>query len=256
PAIRGGILAHGDHQVETRLVVAALIEACERTGVAIIRDRVASVDPDTGARTATVGLASGDAMSCAEVVVAAGCWSAAIDGFGPDVVIPVRPVKGQILRLRMPAGLPALARNVLCVVAGSKCYVVPRRDGRVVVGATVEERGFDTDVTAGPVYELLRDSSRILPSVLEMSLLEANAGLRPGSPDNLPMVGRLGAAMVATGHYRNGILLAPVTAQLVVGALIGRDETDPTLVAAASVLDPRRFASRSATSTAPGGTGA
>jgi glycine oxidase len=125
----------------------------------------------------------------------------------------VRPVKGQLLYLRGPASEPLCSHNV----RGLEGYIVPRNDGRVVVGATVEEQGFDTRVTAGAVHDLLRAAMELLPDVAELELLETVAGLRPGSPDNAPMLGPAGpeGLVVATGHYRNGILLTPVTADAI-----------------------------------------
>ena len=130
----------------------------------------------------------------------------------------MRPVKGQILELRAPA---TASRACERIVASERVYLVPRADGRLIVGATVEERGFDTAVTAGGVHELLREAYRLLPDVAELELVEATAGLRPGTPDNLPLVGpgALEGLVLATGHYRNGILLAPLTAARVVEAL-------------------------------------
>jgi glycine oxidase len=143
-------------------------------------------------------------------VLAAGAWSAALL---PD--LPVRPVKGQILRLRDPSG-PGLLDRVLRFAGG---YLVPRGDGRYVLGATVEERGFDQTVTAGGVYELLRDATELVPGISELVVEESGAGLRPGTPGELPIVERRGRVLVATGHFRNGVLLAPSTARHVVDEL-------------------------------------
>jgi glycine oxidase len=131
----------------------------------------------------------------------------------------VRPVKGQVLELRAPDGEPPCER----IVASERVYLVPRPDGRLVVGATTEERGFDTTVTAGGVHELLREAYRLLPDVAEMELVEAMAGLRPGTPDNLPLIGpgALDGLILACGHYRNGILLAPFTGEAVAELLDG-----------------------------------
>ena len=125
--------------------------------------------------------------------------------------VPVRPVKGQVLRLRGDAGL------VERTIRGEHAYLVPRGDGAYVLGATMEERGWDTTPTAGGVYELLRDLSEIVPGVFELDIEELTAGLRPATPDNLPAIGpgALDGLIWATGHYRNGILLTPVTADLV-----------------------------------------
>ena len=126
--------------------------------------------------------------------------------------MPLRPVKGQILRLHDPAG-PGLLTRVLRMSPG---YVVPRGDGRYVLGATMEERGFDTTVTAGAVFELLRDAIELVPGIAELVIDELIAGLRPATPDNAPAIGpgALDGLHWATGHYRHGILLAPITAEL------------------------------------------
>ena len=134
--------------------------------------------------------------------------------------IPLRPVKGQILRLRDPAG-PGLVERIVRFEGG---YLVPRGDGRYVLGATMEERGFDTTVTAGGLYQLLRDAGEIVPGVHEMAIEEMSAGLRPATPDNAPVLGpseELAGLHWATGHHRNGILLAPVTADAVAAGLDG-----------------------------------
>jgi glycine oxidase len=160
-----------------------------------------------------VALASGEQLEGDHVVLAAGAWSGAL---APELA--VRPVKGQIMRLRDPAG-PGLVARTLRFDGG---YLVPRSDGGYVLGASVEERGFDLNVTAGAIYELLRDASELVPGLHELEIEELGAGLRPGSPDNLPLIGTLADGLiVATGHYRNGILLAPLTAALVLGALDG-----------------------------------
>jgi glycine oxidase len=129
--------------------------------------------------------------------VAAGARSAELAG------VPVRPVKGQILRLRDPAGPGLVTRTIRTPTA----YLVPRRDGRYVLGATVEERGWNRAPTAGGAFELIRDLSEVVPGVLELEVEELSAGLRPGSPDNLPLIGPAdrGGLHLATGHYRNGI---------------------------------------------------
>ncbi len=218
PAIAAGVSARQDHQVDPRRLVGALRIAVERTGgevspgtavtgLAIEGDRVAGVDTVAGR------------VDCDAVVVAAGSWTRDLGGMSPEWAPPIRPVKGQILRLR--GGAP-LARRAVSTL---RCYVVPRPDGEVVVGATVEERGFDTSVTAGGVFELLEAAREVLPDVGELELVESAARLRPGTPDNLPVVGAGGVdgLVWATGHYRNGILLAPITADAVVAALDGED---------------------------------
>src|SRR4029453_7637029 len=195
PSIRGGVLAAGDHQVDHRALVLALLGACERAG---------------GRGWVRAG---GEPRAAGPVVLAAGCWSGGLGGLAAEALPPVRPVKGQLLYLRGPADQPLCSRNV----RGLEVYVVPRGDGRVVVGATVEEQGFDTTVTAGAVHDRLRAARELLPDPAELELLETVVGLRPGSPDNAPMLGPAGpqGLVVATGHYPNGILLPPVTADAV-----------------------------------------
>jgi glycine oxidase len=151
----------------------------------------------------------------------------------------VRPVKGEILRLATrPGAFPPPRRTVRALVDGRPIYLVPRDDGGLVLGATQTEVGFDTTVTVGGVRDLLRDAERILPGIAEYALVESAAGLRPGSPDNLPLVGALGpeGLLVATGHHRNGMLLAPVTADAVAALL--RGDPVPAPVRAA---DPARL---------------
>jgi glycine oxidase len=221
PSIRGGILAAGDHQVDNRALVEALLVACQRAGVRMVSGRVAELafeaDRVTGVLLAGGGpvpsRADGEILAAGVVVLAAGCWSGGLRGLAAEVLPPVRPVKGQLLYLRGPADQPLCSRNV----RGLEVYVVPRTDGRVVVGATIEEQGFDTTVTAGAVADLLRAALELLPDVAELELAETVVGLRPGSPDNAPMLGPAGpdGLVVATGHYRNGILLTPVTADAI-----------------------------------------
>lgn len=215
PSIRGGMLVESDHQVDPRAMVATLLQACNRLGVQIHRSR-ASLLIEAG-RATGVGLDGGERLEASRVVLAAGCWSGAVPGVPEADRPPVRPVKGQILRLRGAPGM--IARTI----HGGSVYILPRGDGRVVIGGTVEERGFDTSVTAGAVYELLREARALVPDVVELELVEASAGLRPGSPDNMPMVGdsTTPGLIVATGHYRNGYLLAPATADAVAWVLAG-----------------------------------
>ncbi len=151
--------------------------------------------------------------------MAAGAWTEALEGLPDDARVPIHPVKGQILRLHDPSG-PGLLTRVLRMAGG---YVVPRGDGRYVIGATMEERGFDRTVTAGAAFELLRNAFELLPSVTELVIDEFSAGLRPTTPDNAPAIGpgAIPGLHWAVGHYRHGILLTPVTADLVVGALMG-----------------------------------
>jgi glycine oxidase len=233
PGIRGGVLAAGDHQVDNRALVQALLTACERAGVRLLAGRVTELAVE-GDRVTGVVLADGGTLAAQAVVLAAGCWSGGLGGLAAEA-LPVRPVKGQLLYLRGPADQPLCSRNV----RGLEVYVVPRGDGRVVVGATVEEQGFDTTVTAGAVHDLLRAALELLPDAAELELAETVVGLRPGSPDNAPMLGPAGpeGLVVATGHYRNGILLTPVTADAV-AELLATGQV-PELIAP---FGPGRFA--------------
>ncbi len=208
PNIVAGVFCRSDHQVDNRRLVTALVAALVRAGGRLHEHRPAALISE-GARVP--GVRTGDDVWPADVVVlAAGAWSAAIDGLPATVRLPVRPVKGQMLMLRMP-GEPPLLRHV---VWAPKAYLVPRRDGRLLVGATVEERGFDTTVTAGGVYMLLEAAWRTLPGIEDLPVVETWAGSRPGSRDDAPILGpcALEGLVLATGHYRNGILLTPITA--------------------------------------------
>lgn len=153
----------------------------------------------------------------------------------------MRPVKGEILRLRAGAAVPLPTYSIRGLANGHSIYLVPRADGQLVVGATVQEAGFDTTVRAGAIRELLRDARAVMPAVDEYELVEASAALRPGSPDNAPIIGASGidGLVVATGHYRNGVLLTPITADLV-AAVVTRTESaaDRELLA---VTSPQRF---------------
>ena len=234
PSIRGGVLASGDHQVDNRALVEALLVAGQRAGVRMVPGRVAELTVESDRVTGVVQR-GGERLTAGTVVLAAGCWSGGLGGLAAEALPPVRPVKGQLLHLRGPADQPLCQGNV----RGLEVYVVPRGDGRVVVGATVEEQGFDTRVTAGAVHELLRAALELLPDVAELELTETVVGLRPGSPDNAPMLGPAGpdGLVVATGHYRNGILLTPVTADAI-AELLATGQV-PELIAP---FGPARFA--------------
>ena len=214
PGVRGGADVPGDHQVDNRRLVDALVVACEKAGVALIRSRVIGVERSQRGAAVGVVLADGTRVDAGSVVLAAGCRTGQVNGVPPQVLPPVRPVKGHILRLQGDARRPLLTRNIRGLAHGRPCYLVPRGDGSLVVGATVEERGFDQSVQAGAVHALLDDARALVPGIDELELTECSAGLRPGSPDNAPFVGwtAMEGLAVATGHYRNGLLLAPVTA--------------------------------------------
>ncbi|MGW6246458.1 glycine oxidase ThiO [Streptomyces roseolus] len=238
PGVRGGLRVDGDHQVDPRRLTAALLTACERAGVVFHR-ALAERLTVAGDRATGVVLRDGTALSAGRTVLAAGSLSGRLAGVPPSVLPPVRPVKGQVLRLRIPAPYaPFLSRTVRAVVRGSHVYLVPRENGELVVGATSEELGWDTTVTAGGVYELLRDAHELVPGLTELPLTETLAGLRPGSPDNAPMLGptALPGLDLATGHYRNGILLTPVTGDVMAEVL-----TTGVLPDEARPFSPRRF---------------
>jgi glycine oxidase len=235
PTIRSGLLVEGDWSCDNRLLWRALIEAGHRIGVRDVAGFVHRVTSSSG-RVTGVELADGQNIGSRWVVVANGAWARQIGGL-PD--LPVRPVKGQILRLD-PGRLPAPTLTIRAYARGSEIYLVPREGRReVVLGATVEELGFDHRVTAGAVYELLRDGRTVMPMTAEYALAETSVGWRPGTPDNAPILGHcdVDGLLLATGHYRNGVLLTPITAD-VISALIISGEFDN--VAAPFTLD--RFA--------------
>jgi glycine oxidase len=210
PGVRLALDVPDDHSADPRALLGALALACEGAGVVLRTNMEVDVA----------------AVRAGRVVLAAGAWS------GP----PVRPVKGQILRLRDPEGPGLLER----VIRYEKGYIVPRGDGRYVIGATMEERGFDTTVTAGAVRELLQEAQLIVPGVDELIVEETAAGLRPATPDNAPLIGLAADGVIwATGHHRNGILLAPLTADAVAALLC--DEDPP---AEAAVFAPEQIGAR------------
>lgn len=223
PRIRAGLRVAHDWQVDNRSVVAALLEAGRRAGAVL---RTASVrrlhGDDAGVHA--VELDDGDVLAAGTVVVAAGAWSGGLPGLPEAARAPVRPVKGEILRLQGDPASPVVEGTVRAGVAGRAVYLVPRRDGGLVVGASVQEAGFDAGVRAGAVYELLQAAVAVVPDVAELALIETLARLRPATPDNAPVLGPtpVPGVVLATGHYRNGILLTPVTAQAITAVLRGK----------------------------------
>ncbi len=180
-----------------------------------------------------VSLVGGETIVAKRVLLAAGVRIAELAPAG--VSIPVRPMKGEVIRLRARPGERPCER----IVATERVYVVPRAGEEVVVGATVEDRGFDLRVTAGGVHELLREAYRALPEIAELEFVESAAGLRPTTPDNAPVIGETGlrGLLVAGGHHRNGVLLTPITADAIAAHLCGDG-----MPAAVAALSPRRFA--------------
>lgn len=261
PTVRLALEAPDDHSVDPRRVVAALRRACELEGVLVCEHRhVHALELDADAKRVVgvrvsrpwagdvevggavegdvlgdgacvsiderdahvlVGEGSWESICTRDVVVAMGAWSGRLGGLPDGAGVPVRPVKGQIMRLRDPAG-PGLLRRVVRFDGG---YLVPRGDGHYVLGATMEERGFEPQATAGGVYELLRDGHELVPGISELRIEELGVGYRPGTPDNAPVIGpgALEGLTWATGHHRNGILLAPLTGELVTRSLLGNE---------------------------------
>ncbi|MDQ1652731.1 MAG: glycine oxidase [Cryptosporangiaceae bacterium] len=218
PGVRGGLRVDGDHSVDNRALLRSLRRAADRAGVRFVADQALAIT-DSGDRVTGVRLVGGAHQRADVVVAAAGCWSA---GLHPAAAGLIRPVKGEIIRLRARAGVVRPQRTLRATVDGRSVYLVPRSSGELVVGATQYEAGFDTSVSAGAVHALLSDARAVLPGIDEYELTEARAGLRPGSRDNAPLIGPIGPAglVAATGHHRNGILLAPVTADAITDFLI------------------------------------
>nr|WP_233515883.1 glycine oxidase ThiO [Nocardiopsis sp. L17-MgMaSL7] len=222
PGVRGGVLAPEDHSVNPRALLLALALAGERAGVREFSGYAEEVtSPGPGGSRLGVRLADGTALPADQVVLAAGCWGERVRVPEP-VVPPLRPVKGQLLRARVPSGEPPLVtRTVRGLVRGFPVYLVPRADGEVIVGATQEELGHDTSLTVGGLWQVLRDARELVPGVSELEVVETCVGLRPGSPDNEPLLGptRVPGLHLAAGHFRHGVLLAPVTGEVMAEAL-------------------------------------
>jgi glycine oxidase len=216
-AVRGGVHARHEATVDPRRLAGALLAGLEHRGVTVESGaEVVAAERESGSWRLTI--ADGKEFAAPSVVLASGAWSGA-EWVPAEARLPVRPVKGEILTLRGSAQEPVCEG----IVAGERVYVVPRGDGRLVVGATVEESGFDAMVTAGGVHELLREAYRLVPEIAELELAETSAGLRPGTPDNAPLIGPAAEGLfVATGHFRNGVLQAPVTADSVAALLDGK----------------------------------
>jgi glycine oxidase len=221
PAICGGVETPADHHVDNRALLAALRTAATMAGVTFVDDTVAAIEPGP-----LLGLTSGHRIAATRILLAAGIGLPTIAGLSDAGLPDLRPVKGTILRLGPSPTSPSTAfflpLTVRGLVRGRAIYLVPRPDGSIVVGATVEERG-DTEVGAGAVHQLLDDARTLLPGLDELTLLETGVGLRPATPDHLPCLGwtRLDGVAVATGHFRHGFLLAPVTAAAAVALFAG-----------------------------------
>ncbi len=217
-AVSAGLFSPDDHQVNNRQLAKALIIAFEQAGGTLKQE--CPVDQIIWKQGSVNGVMCrcGDIITADQVIVAAGAWSRQIDGLPASTKLPLRPVKGQMLAVRMNPDTPLIRHTIWY----RDIYLTPRRNGDLLIGATIEERGFDQNVTAGAVYHLLKRASEILPEINELPLIETWAGLRPASRDMMPILGpvpgenslhgRDSGLIMATGHYRNGILLAPATA--------------------------------------------
>jgi glycine oxidase len=235
PGLAAAVWSPNDHQVENRCLGRALAAAARRAGVAIIEH--CPVHEITLAGLRATGIVSERGKDTADIVVlAAGAWSREIGGVPPAYRPPVRPIKGQMLALQMDPAAPLL-RHVVWLPRG--CYLVPRLDGRLVIGATVEERGFDTRLTAGGLLALIEAAWRGVPAIEELPVAETWVGFRPGSRDDAPMLGPSGIdrLVIATGHHRNGILLTPVSAAIVSAYIL-----TGTMPEIALPFSPERFA--------------
>ncbi len=217
PSLAGAVFSPGDHQADNRALGTALAAAFRAAG-GDLREGTAVTGLDLTAGRVTGVIAGERRFPADTVVLAAGAWSATLPGLPPEARPPVRPVKGQMLAVRMDPAAPLLRH----VVWAPKAYLVPRADGRLIVGATTEERGFDPHLTAGGLYALLDGAWRALPGIEELPIAETWVGFRPGSRDDAPLLGpaALPGLILATGHHRNGILLTPITAALLAESLL------------------------------------
>ena len=219
--LAGAVFSPQDHQVDNRKLAAALRAAATAAGAVILEHPAVEDVLATHDRVVGVRLADGTGVTAAAVVIAAGAWSRAIGGIAPPLRPPVRPIKGQMLALQMDASAPLLRH----VVWAPNVYLVPRHDGRLILGATVEEKGFDMTLTAGGILALLEAAWRVVPAIEELPLGEMWVGHRPGSRDDAPILGAgpVDGLFYATGHHRNGILLAPITADAMARLVIDHE---------------------------------
>lgn len=239
-SLRRALLVRSDLSVHNRRVVEALRRACGRAGTRLHRERADVLTDGTGAAVGVRTRESGAVHGADAVVVAAGHGTARVGGVPAWLRGAVRPVKGQILRLH--GREPLLTHTVRARVRGDSVYAVPRADGEIVLGATSEEQD-DVRVTADGVFEILRRGITVVPGIRECDLVEATARARPGTADNGPLIGHAGAPnlLAATGHYRGGVLLAPLTAEAIAALL--HDGAVPGIV---RPFAPTRFAPTSA----------
>ncbi|HET6567465.1 MAG TPA: glycine oxidase ThiO [Rhodothermales bacterium] len=232
PRLAAAVWSESDHQVDNRQLVLALREAFLRKG-GVLREHTAVQEVLQDETAPAIITEAGERVEAACIVVAAGVWSGSIPGLDETARPAVRPVKGQMVQLAIEPPF-ALAH----VVRGPQAYLAPKSSGRLVVGATMEEMGFDTRVTAGGLYRLLEGAWEVVPGIYDLPVTETWAGLRPGTRDNAPLLGWSSApgVMMATGHFRHGILLTPITAEAIAQLLL-RGETSPLL----APFSPQRF---------------
>ena len=229
PDVRGAVCSEAEHQVNPQRLTEALARAAATHGAdfqlgASVRGLLREGDRIVGVRQGH------DHLRAGHVVLAAGAWAAAC-GEWLGTPLPVEPVKGQMLAVSLPPGLRGRGdRGLLRTLYARDGYLVPKADGTIYVGATVERAGYDRRVTAAGVSHLLALLKQLAPTLAEATLVRAWAGLRPGTPDHLPILGSVPGLLgvtLATGHYRNGILLAPITGELIAQAVLGRPTTLP-----------------------------
>ena len=224
--LAGAVFSPEDTQVDNRKLAAALRIAAEAAGAGISEHQAVKTISNDAGRVDGIVLADGRKVAADVVVLAAGAWSRSIEGLAPELRPPVRPIKGQMLALRMDPTAPLLTH----VVWAPGAYLVPRLDGRLLVGATVEEKGYDTSLTAGGILTLLEAAWRVVPAVEELPIDEMWVGHRPGSRDDAPILGTglIDGLIYATGHHRNGILLTPITADAI-AELVLEGAADPAI---------------------------
>ena len=230
PRVSAAIQCESDYQVDNRLMVTALKSAYLRNGGVLHENN--PIEKIHVENCQVQGIETREGFHRGDMVIlSAGCWSSQIDGIPDSIRPPVRPVKGQMMALQMEDGISI--NSVIRTVRArypTDVYLVPRTDGRLIIGATSEEMGYDTRLTVGGMFELLRGAWEVVPGVYELPILESWAGLRPGSRDNAPILGKtpIENLIYATGHYRNGILLSPITAYEI-SRLVLSDETSDVI---------------------------
>jgi len=228
----GGVKLPGDHQVENRRLMDALGVAIRRRGIEVVEGRPVDSLKLSEGRAAGV-TCGGELLKSGLVILAAGCWSGSVFQ-DAGLALPIEPARGQILAVK------AESRPFSHVIHSGECYLVPRQDNRIVVGSTVEYTGFHKATTAGGLLALLRAAVEVVPSLGDLEMVESWCGLRPDTPDHLPVLGPSGIdnLYLATGHFRNGILLAPIT-----GEILTKCVAEGSMPAEASAFGAERFSS-------------